>query len=487
MSGLSTLAGGPSAAPVERVRDARPELPLVRLPLLLLFLGPPAIRFGGRHATASMEGDQDIWNYLRLAWWAFWGVVILVDLIRANGAVRSLVKRLGAAPLFVALWLTALFASCWVSPAPVYSGFMTLMTLVLVLGAVDLATKLHVGAVSVHRVYRLVFGLGLGLLILVFVLYKTAPGSNVVQGAFYGDRVRGGTVAYTPLLSSIMILSALYLMGTARSARARFGYLAALLFGAEMLHLGQTRSSYVGFLLAASVYLFDWWRRRRNAILLPSLLAAFFMTVFAATVAYEVSDGARNRLDYYYNRYVLRDQHNIANPDFARENLGSLNGRAEVFVLLSENAFFEPLGLGFIAGPRRFLSENIVGLPGAHNAYTEVWGGSGLGGFIGFAGLVLLVAWKSRQLRSPQALLIRALLPLILVEGMFESDMVFPFVQSSAFFWITSAVIAGLWVRETDSSEALAHTRGLRTWTPARARLASIEFPQREARPRGSW
>lgn len=425
------------------------ELSLLRLPLLWLFIGPPAFRnMEARAPTASMDGDNDVWNYVRLAWWLICGAYALLELMRASGSLPSFVRRLGALPFCVGVWLVMIYISVFVSPNPLYTLVMCVMMTILVLCSADAAFKVYWGAVSADRILRVLLLMSVALLALVLAIYHLNPSSNVVARAYFGDRVRGGTVAYAPLVSLITIFVSGYYLVQSRRPLVQLLTGAALLFGLYMLQLGQTRSAYVGLLLGIAVFVSYRWKLHRNVALMTAFGASVIIFFCLVAFAYDHSHSVRWRMDGYYDRYVLRDKYFVENPEHAEDAILSLNGRSAVFAILVDEVLWQPIGIGFVAGPRLLLSERLDGLPGAHNSYTETWAGAGPIAFLAFLGIFLFLIVRLAHLRAREGLIISTLLAALMLEGMLESNMVFPFVQSSALLWILVALVAGASARE---------------------------------------
>ena len=476
-----------------------PEVSVLRLPILWMFLGPPAIRIASeRDGMSSVQGDQDIWNIIRLVWWLGWGAVAVLDLARASPWVRDYVNRLGSLPAWIGLWLMAVILSTTVSPSPMFTLANASMLAVLVVAALDLGVKVYAGRITIGRVLHGLMVWSAVLLVLVGVVYVLSPERVGLSGhTAAGVRIRGGGIAYTPIMAQILVFVGLCQWQLARGPRngdhvfrrgpqilgkapgalrhgprlAKNGAYIPLMFvalGVLWLYLAKTRAAYLGCTIGLAV--FGWHVVRPSTRMMSATLTACLAISVACTLGflYDASFSMRWELDRAYERWILRDEFAIDNPALARASLASLNGRTEVQSVLLREIVTRPLGLGYIAGVRTFLDrqreagELSVALRGAHNTYIETWAGSGYAALVGYLGMILFVIWCATRLRTGGAvtLAMRVLLLVVLFEGMFENEMAFPFHQSPVLFWVMAALITAHYAAE--------HRAGLQR--PARVR-----------------
>ncbi|MEM1268972.1 MAG: O-antigen ligase family protein, partial [Bacteroidota bacterium] len=372
------------------------HISIFRLPIFWLFLGPPAFRAGGaRSAMESVEGGQDIWNYIRLAWWLVFGIVAVIEIAKDRQSIQYLFNYIRGLHLWIGAMLLAVFASAAVSPSPTFTFANAALLTILALAGLDLALKLFRGAISPQRTLKLLLGASVLMLLVTTVVHLVSP--DMVGGeSFSGRRIRGNSVAYTPLLGQIVVLVALYFR-FAGGLRRNWLPWALLVFGIVWLYYGQTRSSYLGLGLALGLMLWQWTDLKRNLVLLIALAAIGISGICGIVMLSDASHTIRWEMDQAYKRFVLRDKYAVQDREFAEKNIGSLNGRTDVAALLIDASATKPLGMGFIAGPRVYLqSDEVVGelnsqaFGNAHNAFIEMWSGAGYVAFFGSLAMVWL-------------------------------------------------------------------------------------------------
>lgn len=428
------------------------KVSVFRLPILWMLLGPPAFRMEVRDAMASVREDVDIWNLLRIAWWLFWGCVAVVELLRSRNLVLEYLSRIGRLSVWALVWLIALVVSAAVSPSSLFTLANAVMFSMLVLAAADLGVKLYAGAISPRRLLRLVVTCAVLLLTLVGIVYMWQPAMVRGSGEVYtGVRIRGENIAYTPILAQFALFVGVYFLLTARGIR-RLVAATVVSYGFWWLLLAQTRSAYLGVVLGSGLLVWQWGDLGRRPIRLTAAVALIVLALAGAFWSYDMSDRVQWRLDNAYERYVLRDEFAVENPELASESLRSLNGRIEAQAVLLREAVMHPLGMGYIAGTRSYMDSVMDELPGtafrgAHNAYLETFAGGGYAAFLGFAAVALITAASLLRCRTPVAVIMGVLLACIFVEGFFENEMVFPFHQSAVLFWtlVASASALSAW------------------------------------------
>ncbi len=423
------------------------QLPLFRVPLLWLFLGPPAFRaWRSRWAMASVTEGQDFWNILRIVYWLLVGFFILIELTRNIEAVKHFLREMGFLPVAVAIWISGLYASALVSPSVTFTAGNATFMLILVLGALDLGAKLYAGQLSIRRLFQALLYISLTMLMVVWVAFQIDP-YYVGFYSFGGIRIRGNAVAYVPILAQVLFFGSLYFLITSRR-RGRWFFIGLMAMGVWWISIGQTRSSYLGFGLGVLLFILQTGYAKQAHMKLTGLFVATMIGLCCLGVLYGSSHTIRWKLDRLYDRYVLRDAHAIQSQELATEHIMSLNGRTRVAAVLWENALFEPLGVGYIAGPRQLLqSEDITEIldsksfGNAHNAFLEIWAGAGFITFFAFVIFMISILWHSRNIPGVAGILIRVLLYILLIEGLFESNLVLPFKQNSSLLWTLTALI----------------------------------------------
>lgn len=439
---------------------------LFRLPIFWLFMGPPALRAGGwgHSALESMQSSgQDIWNIIRLVWWMVFGLVALAEVMRDRETLYDMLSRLGSLHRWVGLLMLTLLASAAVAPMPMFTLVNASMFVVMVFAALDLALKIYRGVLTIERSLRLLLYVSTGMLVLVQACLWYDPWM-VGADTFMGFRVRGNNVAYTPILAQTMAFVSYYFWTKDKSWK-RLIYLALMGWCVYWLYISQTRSAYLSLFLGIFLLAWYWGNMRRNLVALVVLGALVGILLTTLTLLYDVSDGVKWRYEQAYERFVLRDRWAVEDEDFARENLASLNGRSEVVALLSRHAWTQPLGLGYVTGPRVLLqSEDAVeelqsaAFGNAHNAFVEIWAGGGYLALLGYLALIFLVLRYSSQLAFRPLFIMRLLCLLVLFEGLFESDLVLPFKQSLALFWWVSAGMVAIYARQVRYGTPTAQT-----------------------------
>lgn len=419
-----------------------PQIPLLRLPIFWLFLGPPILRFYTHSPSASLEGSFDAWNILRFAWWLLFGLVALLELYRFRSKLGRFIRSLGAFPWWVGIWLVALIASTINSPAPAFTFANALLMTILVLAALDFGFKLHSGMISTQRALRICLGFSV-VLLTIFLLALILTPELVSKGSFggrYGLRARGGHIADNALLSQVVFFISLYLASHSTSLTRGF-YRFLIFISPLFLLVAQTRAMYVTFIIGCTIYLLGWLQASQNhqRTLALGMVCLGMSSIFGLALYDELpgSTGILARAE----AYLVRD----------RDSIEGMSGRDVIASVVLEAVFAQPLGLGHSAGPRvlllnseELLNHHIYGIGNAHNMYIEVLAGSGFLGFITWLALLLWLLWRVWRIRGKEVIPIRVLFIVVLIGGLTESPAVFPFNQTSVLLWILVALIINL-------------------------------------------
>ena len=112
----------------ERISNSAPAQKIASifsLPIFWMLLGPPAIRTAvddDRSGLSSLQGDQDIWNYIRLVWWLLFGTIALILIIRERRLLQQMLSEIGKPVAFVSLYLVGMFVSIVLSPVPMFTA-----------------------------------------------------------------------------------------------------------------------------------------------------------------------------------------------------------------------------------------------------------------------------------------------------------------------------------------------------------------------------
>lgn len=418
-----------------------PRIPVFRLPIFWLFLGPPVFRLVDHGAGASLEGSFDFWNALRSVWWGFFGAVAFLELYQRRAHLTVFLRTMGWLPWFAGAWLASIFISTANSPAPVFTFATGVMLFILVLAALDLALKLSLGIVDFHRVLSICFGISVVLLTVFAITLIVAP-QLVGSSGGLGARARGGHVADAALLGQIVFFVGIYLATSYRGVTGAAVWLAVALSPFFVL-VAQTRAMYITFFVGSAVVFWYWVlaarQSQRHALLGLACIS------FAGLVGLALFDEVRmdRKLFEQVESYLVRDEASI-------QGFNSRDGVAKILLArVSDN----PLGLGYSAGPRHVLlsaeherlQHNIYEAfaGNAHNMYLEVLSG---GGLVGAAAWVLLLAWLLFSLLGAEGrafIPVRALVVVVLLGGITESNGALPFFQQSSLLWILVALVAG--------------------------------------------
>lgn len=449
-----------------------------RLPILWMLMGPPAFRqVGSRGAMASVEGSFDFWNFFQVAWWGFWGLVALHELFRERRWIRSFLQSIGSVKIWIGLWVAALYLSCLVSPRMVFSLANAGLLTMLVLAAADLGIKLYSGHLSVRRLLWLTLAVIVGLLLLVVALIIVKP-AMVNQPGFQGFqmRIRGGEVAYTPTLAAAAMGLGAYFFFTAKSTTARCISAGIILMGLLFIDLSKTRSAYAGVLGGIGVFVWQWFDMRLNA---ERLMLGVTLAAIGACGIFLLADGSEMAANFVEKVFITlkRDEQTIS----------TLNGRTHAWDLLWNAAAGQPLGLGYIAGPRNLLQSpaaidylGVDSFGNAHSAYWEVFSGAGYLGFVAFVMLIARIGAKAVVGEHKRALIpLHALLIVLLLEGYTESGLVMPFQQTCVLFWIIVAALTA-----PRFGEQIPPSRGYLEASQARTSLPSRKIRRSRTRRR---
>lgn len=423
-------------------------------PLLWMLLGPPAFRITtSRNALSSVEGDQDIWNIIRIVWWLVWGTVAFISLIRMRPELGRRWSYLGHIPMWICLWLGSIFLSTIFSPSVPYTLANGVMMLMLVFGALDLTMKIALRRIDVDSILKAVLYVSVGMLSLVGILWITNPGMVGGSGwTFSGLRIRGEGIAYTPITAQAVLFLGLYFAYKGQG-KSRLFMLALSMYGLYWINLSQTRSAYITVIVASFVLCWHWLDLKKRTLNIVALASVMMIGICIMLFAYDTVHGVRWRLDNMYDKYVLRDEYAIEDQAAAKESLASLNGRTDAQAVLFDQALKRPLGMGYIAGTRTFMASAVEDLPseafhGAHNAYLETMSGAGFGALFGLLLLIGATLLRGVRVRDPSSVVVRALFYVVLLEGLVESELAFPFHQSPVYFWIWISCLLGLYIKQ---------------------------------------
>lgn len=436
-----------------------------------MFLGPPAVRLAvdeDRTGLSSLSGDQDIWNYLRLAWWLLFGGLAILSLVKQSGALKHMLGRVGLLPYWVGLFLICLMIASFASWVPLFCIANATMMFMLAAAATDLAVKVYTGAISTSTCLRAFLWLSVGLLVFVGALYILYP--HLRWSGWFGYRLRGESFAYVPILALVcVVLGAHFFL--AKKGVSRLTYLVVVGFGFYWLYLAQTRSAYL--CLAVAFAVLAWYHLGLGRK--PAMLAGVVVTGIAGIVVVLMLYGNSSRVTWYldnlYMRFVVRDYWAMQDATIHARSLSTLNGRTEAADVLIDGILDRPYGYGYIGGVRAYMSQPHVleRLPddafiGAHNGYLEVLGGGGILAFLAYMLIIgSFVYWSFRH-GNVEAKVVQALLLMVLVEGFFESEIAYPFHQSPVVLWFAGALITAAVARAVATSPVQA--KGRQTETP---------------------
>lgn len=441
-----------AATPPRRTRAARFWPAIV-----FLYLGPPFYRAGVRSAEASLEGAVDVAILFRVAWWLFFGAVALLGIVRMRRHLVGFFRDHQLLHLLVVAYLVALGVSVLRSPALLFSAVNVGMMAVLVVAALDLGLRLRIGVMTVRDLLRDLNTASWTLLAVMGALLVVAPGvvASRGEGAL---RLLGGDIGDPTVLAGAAVVTGVHLALTS-GGWARRLYALSLVPAFAALLLTRGRTVYVGIVLSLAIWFVLWLARTRparavRAVATVALVAGALCG--AALVAQVASDGA---LLAAAGTYLVRDV----------DTVGNLSGRTGIFQVLLRAVPENPLGLGFMAGPRtlllgsagELLRYDVIAarIGNAHNAYLEMLAGTGFLGGFAFAALLIASLARLMTLRARDLAAAAALLALVIVHGFTGSDAALPFGQASALLWMMVGTALGMRARSV---------------APARARPAAL-------------
>ncbi len=424
------------------------KLSVLRFPIFWLYLGPPAFRVQStRGAMASVRGSFDFWNFLQVAWWTAFGVVAVLELYRKRRQMMGFLHWMGSIKWWILLWILPMYVSCLISPSLKLSLGNVGMLTILVIAALDLGVKIYDGTLTPHEVVKGLLFMAVGLLLVIGIAAVGAPGMVLQDsGAGTGLRIRGGQIAYSPLLASTVLLISFYFWGVG-DGRRQWALAIAMMGGLLFLFLGQTRAEYGAFVVGAGLFGWQWGRLSRRGVRLLTAGATIVALACTGLLLGSTSDAVVSAYAEISEK-IMR----------GGEYVYTLNGRTRVWRLIWEVCQDKLWGLGYLAGPRTLLMrpDSIEFLytgswGNAHNAYIEVFSGSGYlaaGGFlaiVGYIGWCILFGWRQIVRRCGAAwwalVPLHALIVVTLIGGITESYLVLPFWQQSVTFWIAAAVV----------------------------------------------
>jgi hypothetical protein len=395
---------------------------------------------------SSLEGDQDIWNYIRIIWWLLFGMIAIIQVVKERELLGEFLPKLGKANIFVGLYMVAMFASTVFSPVPLFTLANVTMIFLLVVAAIGMALRIYGGVLPVSRVLQYLLWTSVVLLIFVSAIYVLFP-QLVFRGVF-GLRLRGESLAYAPLLAVVCIILGAHFF-LIRKGFHRFLYVVPVLFGFYWLMLGQTRSAYLG--MAVGIFIIFWAKGllARNVVNLAALGVAGLIVLMGIGMLYGTSQRVTWYIDANYKRFIVRDYWALQDAEIQARSLATLNGRTEAANVLIDGVMSNPMGFGYIGGVRTYMSSPaaMAKLPdkafiGAHNGYLEVLGGAGIFALIGYVGFLMWLVFHGWRFKHVDAMVSLGILFVLLVEGMFESEIALPFHQSCVVLWMMGAVIA---------------------------------------------
>ena len=417
--------------------------PYLGLPILWLYLGPPIFRpIGGRDAMASLEGQFDVWNVMRLGWWAVFGVLAAIMIYRNQHLVRAFVRTMPQLLLWILVWMSSLVVSSAYSPSPLFTLANAGMMVMLVTAAFDVGLRLYGRIIDVETVLRGLHVFSVALLGVMLLLFALDPMWVSTFSPRFGLRFGGGVVGDAALLAStVVFLSAYFLQRVPR--RRMWWYGTTGVVGIVLVLLSQTRTAYIG-LAVGFVYMFVQWyisaSDRARAVAVGIVLVGVGLAPVAVLVADTVSGESTPAQAV---RYLVRDQ----------QTLATASGRTAVAGILLEQVGARPWGLGYSAGPRILLQTSFSelaeqgvhaeGIGNAHNIFLEVLGGSGVLGLFAYVAVIVWVVLNMHRGGGP-VLVVRVLFVYVMIIGMTSSNGVLPFFQASVLMWFMVGSVAGL-------------------------------------------
>jgi O-antigen ligase len=446
-----------------------------RMPIIWLFMGPPIFRMEVREATASLQGELDVWNAFRMVWWLGFGLFAVLEIYQHRAHLPAFVRRAWVMLASACTLLFALFLSTLFSPSPIFTVGNALLMTMAFLGTVDLGIKLEARLVTSRQILHACFVVALLLLGIVVALVVVPL---LLAGGFSGQRIRGDNIGGTHILSLVIFFTGVALGISSRGRWVAWYWVGAAL-GIAFLLLSQTRTAYVGFVIGLVVFLALGFVRaglRQRAVMVAAAALAS-AGVLGVLLRDELSPSGE-ALPSRALAYLIRSESSLANA----------SGRDGIFSILVRETAAHPFGLGYAAGPRVvLLSQEHEAelfyhhgvLPGrignAHNAYLEVFAGAG---FLASLAHLVLIGWAMHGLwrrRGPTYLAAKSLLLVVLIEGLTGSAGMLPLNQVSVMFWI----LAGLATASRASDELGAgvgpgavHGSSIASWPAAYAARA---------------
>jgi len=358
-------------------------LPLSRLLLILILLGPPTLREGREAATAFESPLVGLdWTYiLHLGVWGFAGLYaisrfLLKPLLFANLLFHLTQRSPSRWYLFFAI--ICLLSAAW-SIFPLYTVFFAYKIWVTIFLVLSLAQEAKVRGLSSVEVLLqsvvLAYSLGLILLSLLFLISPelvTQPTPGVI-----GFRLTGGFLADygAYALITLAFLGTRYLFRK-RNIMTSILITLALLWALVAIILAQTRSTLMAFFLMCLVVILFGTRGLRRVVWFTGFAISGFL---ALALAGEM-----------ILAFLLRGQD--------LEGVQTLSGRTLIFSFLIEYWKESPLlGWGFQAGSRyaavQFLEQTGMNMGAAHDVISKVLVDLGLvGAFVLLSALISLLS-----------------------------------------------------------------------------------------------
>lgn len=413
------------------------------LPILWMYLGPPILRPPtGRGAMESVAGQFDVWNVLRLVWWAAAAVVAVLAIYLHQRHVRAFVRTMPQMVLWSLVFVSTLVVSSVYSPSPLFTFANAVMMVALVVAAFDVGLRLYAGTIELDTVLRGLLVASVAIQALILGAFFVVPG--MVSGVYgFGLRLIGGNLGSNTGASIVVLFASVYFL-MRRPGRAAPWYWLLIVVSSVMLLLGQTRTAYVGVGLGLVYFALQWvvvaGPRARALALGVALVTAGLVP--PAVLAIDTVTGTGSVPTAL--GYLIRDQ----------GSLRTGSGRTAVGGLLLEHVREQPWGLGYSAGPRVVLQTSFSelaeqgvhaeGIGNAHNVFLEVLAGGGVLSLFAYLATFVWVAFNLHRTNAPGALLTRVLFLYTVLSGLTASNGVLPFFQASVLAWAVFGIAAGL-------------------------------------------
>jgi O-antigen ligase len=427
----------------------------MRYPVFLLVFGPPIFRPNvGVDAT---KGVVDIWGLIQVC---LLGAIAFPAIYRLASAESILIPKQIRSIFKLVFLLGLLFlASAIYSPSHLVSAAYAIFNILTWICMGEFVAKVYQDPPDWIQCLFYLRLIGLLLLALALLTILFAPSLIVSIDDVQGVRLRGGAVAPVVAICPIIAIISAYSFLHRLEPRGR----SALLFFVGLTSTLSTQSRGAELALFSSLAIIGagWAKRGKR----PAYL--FISGLMASILLFGLTLGAIGGSRVW----------SVLNRGESVEGIASASGRTYVWNFVFRYCMEHPQGMGYIAGIRTRLRENIASgqypdliyLGNAHNIYMEVLADAGwvaLALYLLLMAKVVALGWRFATARNdlriapddPTRHALRCAIVMLVscfVGGMNTAEFIVPL--RSMFYWqaVIVAIILGISARMLHASRGM--------------------------------